>query len=121
MSSIEDFQRKLQNLSNNMPKCCNEIVGGLGSRVRDRAKKYTPFKTGKLQRGFRLSQPKKRLNVYSIEVENNTSYATFVEYGHMVRNRSWYYPGFFMLTRAMDEVDHMKTGIIHNYLRKYFK
>lgn len=64
-------------------------------------------------------QVNKRGSVYEVVIKNNTSYASYVEFGHMKRNHKGWVPGRFMLTISEQELEGDLERIIQNKLQKF--
>ena len=64
-------------------------------------------------------QVNKRGSVYEVVIKNSTSYASYVEFGHMKRNHKGWVPGRFMLTISEQELEGDLERIIQNKLQKF--
>ena len=64
-------------------------------------------------------QVNKRGSTYEVVIKNNTSYASYVEFGHMKRNHKGWVPGKFILTVSEQELEGDLERIIQNKLQKF--
>ena len=64
-------------------------------------------------------QVNKRGSVYEVVIKNNTSYASYVEFGHMKRNHKGWVPGKFILTVSEEEIEGDLERIVQNKLQKF--
>lgn len=72
-----------------------------------RTKGNTPVDTGWLRENWFVGATTRVGDSIEITVYNNVEYASFLEYGHLNRNRTSWVPGFFMCTIAIDEVNRL--------------
>lgn len=118
-SNLDEFQKRLERIAKGIPEVCQEIANEMAGEVEKRTKRTTPFLTGRLKRAWRIRKNPKLGNTYSTDVVNNVEYAPYVEYGHRTANHRGFVPGFFMMTRALDEVDQFKAGIMAKKFREF--
>lgn len=64
-------------------------------------------------------QVNKRGSTYEVVIKNNTSYASYVEFGHMKRNHKGWVPGKFILTVSEEEIEGDLERIVQNKLQKF--
>jgi len=69
-----------------------------------RAKSNTPVDTGLLRAAWSIGDVQRQGNNLMVALVNPIEYASFVEYGHMTRDRNHWVEGKFMATLAIDEV-----------------
>lgn len=69
-----------------------------------KTKDNTPVDTGLLQASWTIGEVQRTGNDLIITISNPTEYASFVEYGHLMSNRTNWIEGKFMCTLAIDEV-----------------
>lgn len=72
-----------------------------------KTKDNTPVDTGLLRASWTISELQRAGNDLVITISNPTEYASFVEYGHMTRDRRRWIEGRFMCTLAIDEVSKL--------------
>lgn len=58
---------------------------------------------------------------YVIEIINPVEYASYVEFGHVTRNRTGWVEGHFMLTVSEDEIRKSAPRILEKKLEQYLK
>ncbi len=111
IEGIDDFIAKLDNAVKNIPKKRNEFVKKSAENLIGYTKDLTPVDTGNLKNNWKRTRP----YMGSIKVYNNTEYATHIEYGHRVKNRSgeWvkdengkikFVKGTYMLHQGVEEL-----------------
>lgn len=64
---------------------------------------------------------KKVGNSYEIEIINQVSYASYVEYGHRTANHNGWVEGRFILTISENEIESQAPKILERKLMKYLK
>ena len=88
VSKITNF---FQNLGNEevFDEAMISAVRKIGKELKEMLVTNTPYKTGKLQKGWKTSQYKIRDegDGYSVTLTNKVDYARFVNYGHYSRNQ----------------------------------
>ena len=120
--SLDNFAEKLEKMSNNLSqKVCEESLNTLSAEVIKRAIKQSPRDTGKLARSWKSKPGVEKVGkAYQKTIYNSTDYSVYVEYGHRTRDHKSWIPGQFMLTRAIEDVDKMKTEIVLDVINKHF-
>ncbi|WP_413627689.1 HK97 gp10 family phage protein [Fructilactobacillus vespulae] len=94
----------------------NEAVALVMSGVKER----TPVDTGALRRNWSSSGVRYSGSFASVDISNNLHYAPYLEYGHRLRNGG-YYPGVFMLTNTLNDVDKVFEKILEKNFNKFMK
>ena len=104
-SELKKFDQSLNDLkSSELEYFLEKTCGDLSRSLMKVAKENTPVgKTGKLARGFKISDVSKKNGMYSQVISNDVSYAGPVEFGHKRRGRKGFVVGRFMLKRATDD------------------
>ncbi len=69
-----------------------------------KTKDNTPVDTGLLRASWIVGEIRRMDGDLLVDIINPTEYASFVEYGHMTRDRVNWVEGKFMCTLAIDEV-----------------
>lgn len=69
-----------------------------------KTKDNTPVDTGLLRASWIIGEIRRMDGDLLVDIINPTEYASFVEYGHMTRDRANWVEGKFMCTLAIDEV-----------------
>lgn len=77
------------------------------------AKILTPELSGKLKSSWKTRHYKTKSWLI-----NDTDYASFVEYGHMTSNNSWFVPGVFMGTRGIEQAAKHAQSIFDQRLKE---
>ena len=81
---------------------------------------------GTLKRGWSTWQKKairvqKIGNTYQIELENNTKYASYVEYGHRIHGGGGVVEGKRCMTLSAREVEDAAPAILQRKIQRYFE
>lgn len=72
-----------------------------------KTKNNTPVDTGWLRENWFVGATKRNGDSIEIVIYNNVEYASFVEYGHLTRDRQGWVNGMFMCTIAIKEVNDL--------------
>lgn len=91
---------------------CRECANELALRLLGKIRRRTPVKRGELRRNWMVGSISKKGDVYEIEVINQTSYSSHVEYGHRTRNHKGWVHGKFMLTVSEKEIREAAPDIL---------
>lgn len=115
-SGLEEFAAQIAKLADKdafMEACVKELGARLWAKVDHR----TPVMTGQLRRGWNIDANVKKVgSTYTIELSNDTDYASYVENGHRTANGSGFVPGQFMLTISEKEIQNMAPAILDKKL-----
>ncbi|MFI3175803.1 MAG: HK97 gp10 family phage protein [Bacillota bacterium] len=134
-----DFSQ-LKRWQQNLEKECKAIDLLLEELTRDAVGLFlkevidkTPVQTGELQSGWLgggLSSSvagfvsglslKKEGNTYKIEVSNDTSYASHVEYGHLLPSGEGFVNGQFFMTNVAETVEQQISDLMEKQLALKF-
>lgn len=98
-----------------------------GLDAETRQQYWSCYTGGSLRRAWRISRVEKRGSDYVVEVENNSEYASYVEYGHRQqpgryvpalgrRLKAGFVPGRFMMTLSVQEVEGRLPGMLEKKL-----
>lgn len=126
---FEDFQRKLQKLSNgDITALCTNLTKEISARLLRKTIRRTPVGQyndgrvgGTLRRGWIIGTVNKTGNTYEIEIINPVEYAMYVEYGHRTRNHRGWVRGRFMLTLSEKEIENIVPKLIERRLKEYLE
>jgi len=77
----------------------------MGLRALADTKRNTPVDTGLLRNSWLLGDITRKGDTLEIELYNPIEYASFMEYGHMTRNRDGWVEGQFMCTIAINRIE----------------
>lgn len=98
----EKLMAKLKTVASRYPQERDRFLKQEAEILLGRVKPLTPVDTTRLRESWERTEPEGG----SIDVYNNTEYASYVEFGHRVKIRGKYtgtvVPGAFMLRDAMD-------------------
>lgn len=78
-------------------KCANETLA--------KTKKRTPVDSGGLRRNWFITRVMRKDGELVVYLYNSQDYATYVEYGHVNRNRTNWVDGYFMATLSIEELE----------------
>lgn len=102
-SGTDALSNKLKRISREFPRERDRFLAQEAELLKARAKKLTPADTGRLRAAWSSSAP----SGGSVEVFNDVSYASHVEWGHRVKIHGKFtgkvVPGVFMLRDALEE------------------
>lgn len=98
------FKGVFDELQAQVDKGAKLLLKDEADRLIAQAKKLTPVDTGTLRGTYFRTEVKVSGSDYSIEVVNPLKYAVPVEGGHRLGKTTRFYPGVFMLERAMEIV-----------------
>lgn len=125
-SEIEAFGKRLDRAQEIMDELFQEAIKEIALDFLVIAKGRTPEKTGLLKDRWRIGEIQKQGNSYTIEVFDNTEYASFVENGHRTRkgkgkkisriNSKAWVEGRFMMKLTEDDIAIRMPG----YLNKLY-
>lgn len=127
----------------NGPKTIKVKVKGYDGKIRTRAflsadaarlqQYWSGYTGGTLRRGWTSSASVQRQgSAYIVTVDNNTFYASYVEYGHRQtpgryvpalgkRLKEGWVPGHFMLTISEKEIQRAAPAILEKKLKKFLE
>ena len=125
-SEIEAFGKRLDRAQEIMDELFREAIKEIALDFLVIAKGRTPEKTGLLKDRWRIGEIQKQGDSYTIEVFDNTEYASFVENGHRTRkgkgkknsriNSKAWVEGRFMMKLTEDDIAIKMPG----YLNKLY-
>lgn len=75
-------------------------------------------KGGTLRRGWFVSDVKREGDTFYVELANNVEYASFVEFGHRIKNAAKWVEGRYMLTISMKEVEAILPKISDKHTKR---
>lgn len=121
MANFENFleyQKKWTNpkLLSDLDKFVANFLELKAQEVKADTVNNTPVDTGALRAAWQIGKLRKQGNSYMIDFINNQDYASYVEYGTVVREWKWK-NGAFMLTKALNRVQNN----LHKDFEKKFK
>ena len=86
-SQFEQLANSCKELARDYDKFLNDFLLQEGNRCLANTKRRTPVDMGTLRARWKLSGPYKQGNTRYVVIHNNLNYASFVEDGHMQRER----------------------------------
>lgn len=109
MSSLDfggmsQLQQQMQRLESDFDQFLRQFLLKQALDALARTKDNTPVDTGLLRASWTIGEVQRVGNSLVVAISNPTEYASFVEYGHMTRDRKRWIEGKFMCTLAIDEV-----------------
>lgn len=140
-SELEKFKDQIKNLEQEISAFEEDCAKELGARLLRAVREKTPVgiypeETGKmggtLKRSWYVADAKRTSEGYSMDVINNTEYASYVEYGHR-QNVGQYVPalgkrlkkpwveGRHMLKDSVDELQGKADAIIEKKMQKWLE
>ena len=131
---FENFAARFQQMADGLDGFCTQMAKQLAAELLRKCIKRTPVDTGKLKENWRTSAVEKVGDAYTVEVSNETLYASYVEYGHRTAHskgqislkrakstgQRWV-PGKFMMTISAQEVQNSMEAKIERALAKYME
>lgn len=111
VSELEKLRDKFKKLSKNTSEISRKVIEDMALRTLRATIKRTPVGEyddgrigGTLKKGWYVTDIVQKGNVYEVDLKNDTTYASFVEYGHRTRGHNSWVEGQFMMTISVDEV-----------------
>ena len=119
-SELKKFQSQMQITQNEFNDFLRDLLLEMANRIITKTKKkqlgqiseqYTAFDTKTMARAWTLGNIEGSGENISVELLNNTEYATEIEYGHRIMGGAGkntevgWYNGRFMLKTSIDEID----------------
>lgn len=108
---IGDVERLAKNFKNALDervieRYIRDFLLEMAYRADRKIKKRTPVDTGELRRNWTVGKVERYGDAYTVEIFNNTEYASFVEYGHRTgEDLAEWVEGRFMMTISMKEIE----------------
>ena len=128
---IEQFENYKANLIKSASLFKNfeeRYLNALAARIMERAIPRTPVDTGRLARSYKVTKcwtegDDLYIQVYNDATSNGNldSYASYVEYGHLTRNRVSWVEGYWMLTVSTQEVEQDMQRVFNNMFADWCK
>ncbi len=101
---MSQLQQQMRRLESDFDQFLRQFLLRQALDALARTKDNTPVDTGLLRATWTISELQRAGSDLVITISNPTEYASFVEYGHMTRDRKRWIEGKFMCTLAIDEV-----------------
>lgn len=119
---VERLQQQIRQLQQDHDKMCRECAKYLAQRFLRIVTQKTVVDTGTLRRGWTVGEIQKQGDNYTVEIINQTEYASYVEYGHRTPSHKGWVPGKFMMTISEQQIQAQAPAIlernIYNLLRR---
>lgn len=104
---ILKLQQQMQRMESEFDQFLRQFLLKQALDALARTKANTPVDTGLLRDSWTIGEVQRVGNGLVVTISNPTEYASFVEYGHMTRDRKRWIEGKFMCTLAIDEVSKL--------------
>ena len=102
--TLKEFRDRLNKLSGkSKDNFIRTEVNNCGSKLLELTKRKTPVDTGALKATWKVSGARKYGDGWEVIMSNPMKYATFVEFGHHLKNGG-YYPGRYMATKSINYI-----------------
>ena len=125
ITGVEELQAAFREVLRQAPDRVEEQLVKMGRRLRKKTRERTPERTGRLRKGYRLSEPKRLPDGYKLELHNKEPYFHVVERGHRKVDpdgREWgFVPGQHMLEQSVTEMDEAAPEELQKWLNKLYK
>ncbi len=124
IEGVEEFEKKLKTIEKKAPDRILDKLDEVGKKLRVAARDNTPKVTGKLRKGYKLTQVEKVQGGYQKGLYNN--YPTFhlVEKGHRKVSKSGkelgWTEGLFMLEKTVKEQEEPIMEELQEWLDELF-
>lgn len=96
----------------------NELNNG-GAELLARTKARTPVDTGALKGSWKVTPAHKIGSGWEVVIRNPMHYASYIEFGHMMKNGNYYEPKY-MMTRSANEIQKKFPRELELNLVKWF-
>ena len=125
IEGVEEFEKKLKTIEKKAPDRIIRELDRQGNKLRRAARANTPVKTGKLRKGYRLTQVEKIRGGYQKGLYNSAPHFHLVEKGHRKVSKSGkelgWTEGKFYLERTVKEMEEPITQELENWLDELFR
>lgn len=101
---MSQLQQQMRRLESDFDQFLRQFLLKQALDALARTKDNTPVDTGLLRASWTIGEVQRVGNSLVVTISNPTEYASFVEYGHMTRDRKRWIEGRFMCKLAIDEV-----------------
>lgn len=124
VEGLEEFQEKLKTIEKKAPDRILDKLDEVGKNLRNQVKENTPKKTGKLRKGYKLTEVEKIQGGYQKGLYNNHPTFHLVEKGHRKVSRSGkelgWTEGKFMLEKTVKEQEEPIMKELQEWLDELF-
>ena len=103
-TGLLQLKNQLENMEKNFSTWLEGFLLRQAQIVLANTKRDTPVDTGWLRESWYIGEIKRAGNKIEVSIINDAEYASFVEYGHMNRNRTDWIEGRFMCTLAIRDI-----------------
>lgn len=121
---FDEYAKKLKELGEDVPKIFKQVAKRGAKKFVNEAQNITDEErlvdTGYYKRNWVAKEFEASPDVEAIEVKNNAEYASFLEYGHRLRNGARW-QGKFVGRRALDETRYYCVQQLDKAFEKAFK
>lgn len=120
-NEFKTFVENYENINKQFDTFLNNFLLKNALEALANTKRNTPVDTGDLRANWFIG------NIYRdganlvVDLYNNKDYASYVEYGHLTRNRENWVDGYFMSTIAIDEIEKKIPKRFNSEFKKFMK
>lgn len=102
--SLREFRDRLKNLSGkSKDNFIRRELNNAGAEMLNRTKSRTPVDTGALKATWNVQPARKVGSGWELVIRNPMHYASYIEFGHRMKNGIYYEPKY-MMTRSANEI-----------------
>lgn len=117
---LEEFRDNLAKMLKGNDDFIKSLTLELTGRLLAMLEKATPVDTGYLRKGWFVITLTKTSEGYEAEIANNTNYASYVNYGHRLKNGGWV-DGKFFIELSVAELKGISQPLLEKRLREHLK
>ncbi len=125
VDGLEEFEEKLKLIERRAPDRILDELDRQGNKLRRAARANTPVKTGKLRKGYRLTQVEKIRGGYQKGLYNSAPHFHLVEKGHRKVTQSGkeigWTDGVFMVEKTVKQEEEPMMEELQEWLDTLFQ
>lgn len=125
IEGVEEFEKKLKTIEKKAPDRIIRELDRQGNKLRRAARANTPVKTGKLRKGYRLTQVEKIRGGYQKGLYNSAPHFHLVEKGHRKVTQSGkeigWTDGVFMVEKTVKQEEEPMMEELQEWLDTLFQ
>lgn len=135
LSDLKNYKAAVERVKRDWKPFVESYLEELGMRALEKVIPRTPVNKdpdadspGLLRRSWRLSEVIEKGNVLEIKIINDArksgqgdSYAGYVEFGHLTRNRTTWIEGVFMLTISLEELEKELQSLFDHKVLQFMR
>lgn len=125
IKGLEEFQDKLRTIEKKAPDRIIKELDKQGNYLRRETRKNTPKKTGRLRKGFQLTQVEKNNGGYEKSMFNKAPHHHLVNLGHRKvtpggKEVGWT-DGIFYVDKTLKQIENPMMSAMSKWLDELFK